>query len=158
MSSTEQGAAGPAGTDVPSPRIADVEQQLVSFVRLLRRVNAETAREMHPDLEPSVYGLLVRISDTGGSRVTDLATYYGVGKPTVSRQVAMLERVGLVARTTDPEDARASVIALTPDGARRLAAVRAARHERLTTLLAPWSEEDLEAFARLLGRFNDLMR
>ncbi|RJK94958.1 MarR family transcriptional regulator [Vallicoccus soli] len=113
---------------------------------------------MHPDLEPSVYGLLVRISDTGGSRVTDLATYYGVGKPTVSRQVAMLERVGLVARTTDPEDARASVIALTPDGARRLAAVRAARHERLTTLLAPWSEEDLEAFARLLGRFNDLMR
>jgi DNA-binding MarR family transcriptional regulator len=142
----------------PPGRIAEVEQQLVSFVRLLRRVNAETARQMHPDLEPSVYGLLVRLSDTGGARVTDLAAYYGVGKPTVSRQVALLERLGMVARATDPDDARASVIALTPQGAERLAAVRSARYERLRALLGEWPEGDLEAFARLLGRFNDLMR
>jgi DNA-binding MarR family transcriptional regulator len=147
------GARGPAAA-----RIAEVEQQLVSFVRLLRRVNAETARSLHPDLEPSVYGLLVRLSDTGGARVTDLAAHYGVGKPTVSRQVALLERLGMVARAPDPEDARASVIELTPQGAQRLAAVRTARQARLHALLAPWSEEDLAAFARLLGRFNDLMR
>ncbi|CAM5715813.1 hypothetical protein SVIOM342S_05110 [Streptomyces violaceorubidus] len=40
------------------------------------------AREVHPDLESSAYGLLVRLGECGGQRATDLAAYIGVGKAT----------------------------------------------------------------------------
>jgi len=43
---------------------------------------------------------------------------------------------------------------LTPDGERRVTAVREVRRERLRDHLATWPEDDVRMLATLLARFN----
>jgi DNA-binding MarR family transcriptional regulator len=49
-------------------------------------------------------------------RLSDLAAHEGVTAPTMSRIVSSLERDGMVRRTADPVDGRASLIEPTEDG------------------------------------------
>jgi DNA-binding MarR family transcriptional regulator len=81
---------------------------------------------------------LRRLDDEGPLRITDLAAAELVAQPTMTGIVRRLEQDGLVARTPDPLDARASRIALTDAGRDELAAVRGARaavlQERLDRL------------------------
>jgi DNA-binding MarR family transcriptional regulator len=95
------------------------------------------------------------VCDTGSLRVTSLADRLGVDTPTVTRKVQQLERLGLVARTDDPEDRRAHRIRLTPAGRRAVARLTTARREWIDTLLAGWTSGDVERFSSLLGRFTD---
>ncbi len=88
-------------------------------------------------------------------RVTDLAELLGVDAPSVTRKVQQLERDGLVVRTTDPGDRRATRIGLTPAGRRTLERVRQARRAWLDQLLEGWDDHDLSTLTALLGRFAD---
>jgi DNA-binding MarR family transcriptional regulator len=131
-----------------------VEHELAVLFRRARAMSKDFAREVHPDLEPDAYGLLLRLFELGQMRATDLSTYFGVGKPTISRQVRLLEDLGLVRREPDPSDGRASVLALTPDGRRRIAAAKVARQEIFHRLLSTWEPADVAELGRLLARFN----
>jgi len=133
---------------------SDLERELVVLVRRARATAGALAREIHPDLEPTTYALLVRISDSGTARATDLAAYFGVDKAAVSRQVTTLERLGFLARQRDAQDARAHRLALTDAGAERLEQVRAARRERVRRQLSSWDPAEVQQFAELLARFN----
>lgn len=73
----------------------------------------------------------------------------------VARQVAELERLGLVRRTPDPHDARSQVLDLTREGSSRLQEARSARRERFQDLMARWPTEDVATLADLLHRFNE---
>ncbi|MFC4909906.1 MarR family winged helix-turn-helix transcriptional regulator [Actinomadura gamaensis] len=64
---------------------------------LARRARAIAGRS-HPELSLVAYSLLSHLNDTGGCRAIDLAEYFLLDKSTVSRQVAALERLGLVER------------------------------------------------------------
>ena len=68
--------------------------------------------------------LLARISDHGPVRISDLAVAENCSQPTITNHVKKLEAEQLVTRTTDPRDARASMIALTDAGRLRLAEMR----------------------------------
>jgi DNA-binding MarR family transcriptional regulator len=133
---------------------SDLERELVVLVRRARSSAGALAREVHPDLEPTTYALLVRISDAGSVRATDLAAYFGVDKAAVSRQVTSLERLGFLARQRDPQDARAHRLQLTDAGAERLAEVRSARRERVRRQLDSWDPAEVRTFAGLLAKFN----
>ena len=133
-----------------------LERELGVLLRRARAFSAQLTRDVHPRLEPGAYGLLVLLAASGGGRMTDLAAALGVGKPTVSRQVAVLERLGLVERTPDAADARAQTLRLTADGAARVETARAARREVFRSRLARWPDSDVEALADLLHRFNAL--
>jgi len=87
-------------------------------------------------------------------RVTALAEMLGVDAPTVTRKIQQLERDGLVVRRADPEDGRASRIAVTPAGRRTLERVLRARRAWLDHLLDGWDDEDLTRFGALLERFS----
>jgi DNA-binding MarR family transcriptional regulator len=97
------------------------------------------------------------LDDVGSARLTDLAAYFGVGKPTMSRQIQLLEQVDLVTRTADQTDRRAQTLSLTPHGAAQLHQVRDARRDRFRTLLAPWPSQDVAELGTLLGRLNRTM-
>lgn len=71
--------------------------------------------------------LLGTIDDQGGARISDLAELDHCSQPTMTTQVRRLEDAGLVTRTTDPHDARAVRIRITPAGSAMLARVRADR-------------------------------
>ncbi|MGZ4516898.1 MAG: MarR family transcriptional regulator, partial [Mycobacteriaceae bacterium] len=81
-----------------------VEHEMAVLFRRARSFSRELAREVHPGLEPAAYALLLRVEELGSVRLTDLASFYGVGKPTVSRQLALMQELGLVQRVEDASD------------------------------------------------------
>ncbi|GII55919.1 transcriptional regulator [Planotetraspora thailandica] len=133
-----------------------VEHQLGVLFRRSRALSAEMMREVHPELDPGAYGLLVRIHEAAPARPSDLAAYYGIGKATISRQLKVLEMLGLIGRTPDPLDGRAHLLELTGEGRQRLDRARKARQERFRALLNTWPEDEVRLLADMLSRFNAL--
>ncbi|GLB66332.1 MarR family winged helix-turn-helix transcriptional regulator [Arthrobacter mangrovi] len=134
--------------------IDSLEQQLSMLWRRARANSHRVAREVHPDMEPAAYGLLTVLQREQSMRLTDLAASIGVGKPSVSRQVAMLEQLGLVSKETDPSDGRAQSISLTELGLQKLKSAQAARRSAFVSRLEDWSVKDLNSLAGLLDRLN----
>lgn len=60
----------------------------------------------------------------GGLHASDLADRLNVSRQAVAQGVASLERHGYVTRGTDPDDARARIIELTPRGRQALHVMR----------------------------------
>ncbi|MEU5240059.1 MarR family winged helix-turn-helix transcriptional regulator [Streptomyces lydicus] len=131
-----------------------LERELAVFLRRARASSGELAREVHPDLEPSAYGLLLRLADAGAQRATDLAGFFGVGKATMSRQLHALEKLGLVAREPDPADGRAVLVRITDEGRARFTRVRNGRRAQYARRLASWDRGEVSELARLLHRLN----
>ncbi len=131
-----------------------LERELTVLLRRARASSGEMVREVHPDLESSAYGLLVRLEELGRQRATELAAYIGVGKATMSRQLRALEEMGVVAREPDPADGRAWLVHLTEEGRVRFRAVRDARRARYVRELASWDRREVAELARLLHRLN----
>jgi DNA-binding MarR family transcriptional regulator len=134
--------------------IDSLEQQLSMLWRRARANSHRVAREVHPDMEPAAYGLLTVLQRENSMRLTDLAASIGVGKPSVSRQVAMLEQLGLVSKETDPSDGRAQSISLTELGLQKLKSAQSARRSAFVSQLEDWSVRDLNSLAGLLDRLN----
>ncbi|RYJ24420.1 MarR-family transcriptional regulator [Streptomyces sp. L-9-10] len=131
-----------------------LERELAVFLRRARASSGEMAREVHPELEPAAYGLLVRLEENSCQRATELAAYFGVGKATISRQLRALEELGLVTREPDPADGRASLVRITDEGRTRFRRVRDARRERYVRKLADWDRGEVAELARLLHHLN----
>ncbi len=109
-------------------------------------------------LERAAYGVLARIvSGEPAARLSALAADLCVDLSTVSRQVAALEAAGLVRRTPDPTDRRASLIEATETGAEVFARNREKWLGALRGLLADWTLAERQEFARLFARLNDAM-
>ncbi|MFD3926124.1 MarR family winged helix-turn-helix transcriptional regulator [Streptomyces sp. NPDC058614] len=130
--------------------VETIQREMTSFARRARA----TAGRMHPELSLVSYTLLGHLEERGGCRATDLAAHYALDKSTVSRQVAALERSGLIERRLDPEDHRVQVLHLTGTGTEILAQVTESRREAFRERLAGWPEEDLARFASYLLRYN----
>ena len=121
---------------------------LAEIVPRLARMIAN-ALETDPTVALSLrqYRLLERLSERP-HRTSELATTVHVSQPTASGAIAALENRGLVARSADPSDRRATLIALTADGAALLEISRDRVRERLERIT-----RDIEpADAALLGR------
>ncbi|MET9452239.1 MarR family winged helix-turn-helix transcriptional regulator [Streptomyces cinerochromogenes] len=148
------GQVTPSGAD---QEFLALERELTVLLRRARANQGEMAREVHPDLESSAYGLLIRLDELGGQRATELAAYIGVGKATMSRQLRALEDLGLIAREPDPADGRAWLVTLTEEGSRRVGTVREARRARYVRQLAHWDRNEVAELARLLHELNGVM-
>ncbi|GAA4839002.1 hypothetical protein GCM10023221_15650 [Luteimicrobium xylanilyticum] len=135
-----------------------VERELAMLVRRTRSASRRLAEELHRDVDPTAYSLLVRLSEAGESRPSDLAEHFGVGKPTVGRQLACLEERALVARRPDPDDGRAHIMALTAQRESWVARQRERRQAALCESFAAWSDDELADLARTLARLNDALR
>lgn len=136
---------------------AVIESELRRLLSRSRSFSVELAQMVHPDLEPAQYVLLVQLAEQGQVRAVDLANLRGVTKGVVSRQVDVLERLGLLDRKPDPSDARARVIVLTAAGRRAVRRAQAARREYMNRLLERCGEDELVAIAQSLRRLNELM-
>ncbi|SDI59033.1 MarR family winged helix-turn-helix transcriptional regulator [Nonomuraea jiangxiensis] len=133
-----------------------VEHQLGVLFRRSRALSGKISRAVHPELEVAAYSLLVRIEEVAPARSSDLAAYFGVGKATISRQLKVLEELGLIQREPNPLDGRAHSLNLTDEGHQRLDHARSARQQRLYALLATWPTEDVQLLGGMLARFNAL--
>jgi DNA-binding MarR family transcriptional regulator len=106
-------------------------------------------------LERALFPLLVLVERLGPIGVVDLAGRVGRDHTTVSRQVARLEALGLVARHAGQADRRVREAVITPQGKAATDAVDAARAGMALKLFEAWSPEDLDDLVRLMRRFAD---
>jgi DNA-binding MarR family transcriptional regulator len=108
--------------------------------RLARKV-----RQSEPSgLTQSQLSALVTIDQIGRARLCDVAATEGVSAPTATRIVGALEKSGLVARTDDADDRRATRVALTPAGKAALRRIRSSRTAFLQRRLERLDAHELE--------------
>lgn len=136
--------------------IAGLERALVRVARGVGRFSLPGSASGAP-LERATYWVLGRVAEHGPIRASDLASLLGVDTSTISRQSHQLVAAGLLTRTTDPADARACLLKVTPKGRRALAAVESFRRRQLDELLRSWSEADVALLATVLERLADEM-
>ena len=131
-----------------------IEQQMTRLLRRSQRIHLSTgAGEVY--LERSAYGILCQLADEGPQRLGALAATFGLDPSTITRQVQSLERAGLVSRTTDHEDRRASILDLTNEGSEVLEHTRSYRRARLEQVLSHWADDERHALGELLHKLNE---
>ena len=137
--------------------LRELEREIGVMVRRVRRVIDERARSVHPDLQSSSYLMLGYLLDNGPLRASAMSTVFDVDKGAISRQVQHLVDLGLVDRTPDPDDGRATLISVSADGAGRFTDVVEHRRKWFDERLGDWSAEEILAFAATLSRYNDAL-
>jgi DNA-binding MarR family transcriptional regulator len=118
--------------EVPETGLAAARLRL-ALTRLARALR----RESHTKLTASQVSALATVEEFGAMRISSLATYEAMDPSVATRVVASLETLGLIERTSDPEDKRASLVSLSDLGRREL--------------MALWNERTLELDTRLEG-------
>ena len=111
---------------MPPPPTTDtgLAAELLATVARINRLATQRVRMQLPFAQAR---LLSAIEDQGAARISDLAALDHCSQPTMTIQVRRLEDAGLVSRTSDPADARAVLISITPEGTAALSQVRADR-------------------------------
>lgn len=134
-----------------------IESEVASLIRRVKRVIAERAREVHPELHPMTYFILTHLATHGPLRGADLSDAFGMDKGGVSRQVQALVDLGLVERKPNAEDRRAILLDATDEGRERLEVMSQNRRDRFDERLADWSDADLRSFAQQLAAYNQAL-
>jgi len=132
------------------PAIAELEEALAFLVRGLEAVQR---RRTYP-LERAHYLLIRLIEEEGAQSIGAAARRLLLDDSTVTRQVAAMVRDGLIAKSTNPDDARSALLEVTDEGRERAEAMRRERLLRLTRLFRGWSTEERSEGARVLKHLN----
>ena len=126
---------------------------LLSLARVMNQFKTHDTfrRRAGVDLDRGGAALLYKLFSEGEDvRLGELAERLGIDSPAVTRKVQQLERAGMVIRSPDPDDARASRVRLAPEGRRSIEKLLHAREVWLDEMLNGWPERDRAELARLL--------
>ncbi len=104
-----------------------------TVARGLGRISRERARA--DDVTPQQAETLQLIADRGAVSTSTLATLLGIDPSTASRNLAGLQKAGLVTRKKASEDGRQTDVRLTPKGKRAADAATASSAQALATVL-----------------------
>src|SRR5580698_9822190 len=134
----------------------EIDGALLSVARVMNqvRVHAKLRAQAGVDIDRAGAAVLYKLRVEGESlRLCDLAERLGIDSPAVTRKVQQLEHLGLVVRSSDPSDGRASRLLLTDEGRSSIERLLDARRAWLEGLLSDWPAPDRREFARLLQLF-----
>lgn len=136
---------------------SELHRALMDLVDLINRPRRDEVllRKAGVSLERALFPLLARIGVHGPLGVVELAERAGRDHSTVSRQVAKLERLGLVRRQPDRADRRVRVAATTAAGRRMIESIGSARQQLFDELLASWSTQERKELTRLVRKVVD---
>ncbi len=138
-----------------SPDTAAILDQLGKLIRELTRLAG--GADEGPAMTATQRIALVEIADARPLRLNDLATRIGTSAPTASRTVDVLDELGLVARTPDPNDRRAVRIELTPAGRRLVDERKARASTAFEPAVAALTPADRELLLGLLARMTEAL-
>lgn len=134
--------------------VAKAERSLERLFRLTvnRGVHARQTAAVGIDVTRAGYAILRTLVESGDLPMGRLARRCSMDPAAANRQVATLERLGLVERIADPDDARLAVAHLTPEGRRTHDAIVDLRVAQMTHVLADWPAQDCTELVRLIDR------
>jgi len=135
-----------------STELRDVLGDLVSVNHRLTRVAARAARGTE---SPALWRTLSVLLSTGPIRLGELADLSRVSQPTATKLVGSLVARGWIERTSDPADARVSLIASTPAGEAALVAWRTELAGALLPYFADLPAADVETLERAVAILRD---
>jgi DNA-binding MarR family transcriptional regulator len=124
-----------------------------SVARQLRHTSQETLAPW--DITPSYLRALRVLTRRGVMRLSELSDHLHIAPRSTTEVVDALETRGLVQRRPDPDDRRATLVALTDDGASVLDAIRAARGTETERAFGRLSPTDRAHLARILRKLRD---
>jgi DNA-binding MarR family transcriptional regulator len=135
-----------------APTLAsELDAHLIALWKAVGRVQRH-------DLSRTAASVLASLRDGGPQRITALAASEVVAQPTMTTLVGRLERDGMVTRGSDPDDARAVLVSLTPEGLLRLKRIREARAAAIEERLAELDPQEREALAAAMPVLEKLAR
>ncbi|GAA2093199.1 MarR family transcriptional regulator [Kitasatospora saccharophila] len=151
--------ATPTPPTAATPELARLELALSALVRWSesKHIRTEVARRSGCDMPSSALRLLEHFEAAGPMRVSDIAECLRIDISTASLQLRRLRADALVSRRTDPADGRSGLIAITPEGSRALARVRAARCDLLAETFGATPPDQLGRAADVLGLVQEHM-
>jgi DNA-binding MarR family transcriptional regulator len=156
-------------TDEPASALAQPdgapEEKILRIGQVMTRMRLMTGRRMigrlaiqnvAPGLELSHLDVLeaVRRADASGEvTVGTVAEILRIDPSRASRIVAEMVTRGVLRRKASQTDARRIVVVLTALGQRLLSEIQAQKLALIEGIVDDWSEDDVDAFARLFDRF-----
>lgn len=140
----------------------DVDEALAEFQGHLNLIFArarslwkESAARIHPELQPAGYKLLTFIAHEGSANAHRLADRFEMDKSVVSRQMRMLEELGLVESRPDEADGRQRVLTATPTACTTLANLRSEHAARLQETLAGLTPEEIRSASKVFRLLSE---
>lgn len=129
-----------------------IEESLRSIVRWSRKHSSVLAHDLHQGLDLTALAILSFVTEHPGSRISDVADILRLDLSNASRQSALLERIGLIARRTDPHDRRSALLEPTTQGKEVLHTASSDSRAFMEKVFADWKPEELATLAHLLVR------
>lgn len=133
--------------------VDDVARLRLAIVRLGRRQRQRSGTGLSVGLQSA----LAVVDAAGPLTLGELAAAERVAPPTITRIVAKLEEEGLLTRHGDPDDGRRFLLAITEEGASRLAASRDRRNAWLSARLDQLSAADRKKLMAAIGPLERLV-
>jgi DNA-binding MarR family transcriptional regulator len=133
---------------IPAPETA--EDALMSLMMALGRRMRQ--RQPGDEIDYSAFPILKLLSHQGPMRLSSLAQVLDLDASTVSRHARQLEDRGLLERTEDPDDGRASRVSVSDRGTACLTKGFETRRHVVTSALDGWTDEERETLRTLLHR------
>lgn len=119
-------------------------RQLAIEVRqVCMRISRRNRFESTEDLAPHQFSVLVQL-EKGLDRPGALARAECVSAPSMTRTVNALVERGLVERSGDPDDGRASILTLTADGRQAIKDVRRSRDAWMISRIDDLTEDECQ--------------
>ena len=140
----------PPALNEPVPVPDTAEDALMSLLMTVGRQMRQ--RQAGDAIDYSALPILKLLTHQGPMRLSAMAQQLGLDASTVSRHARQLEDGGLLERTNDPEDRRASRLAVSDHGSQCLAKGFETRRRVLTGALEEWTDEERDTLRLLLHR------
>jgi DNA-binding MarR family transcriptional regulator len=141
-------------------RVRQLHMAMLDIVSFMNRPqnDEEMVRQAGISLDRALFPLLVGIERFGPIGIVELADRTGRDHTTISRQVAKLESLGLVARQGSAADRRVREAAVTDKGRAMTERVDAARNRMGEAIFAGWEEREVDDLVRLMRKFADAIK
>ncbi|MBS0024116.1 MarR family winged helix-turn-helix transcriptional regulator [Microbacterium paraoxydans] len=146
-------AVGTADVDTA---LSDLQAHLNLIFARTRSLWKESAARVHPELQVAGYKLLTFIDRAGSANAHELAERFEMDKSVVSRQVRMLEELGLLDSHPDERDGRLRVLTATPGACSALAEVRREYGTRLRAVIDQLTPHEIEAASKAFRLLSEV--
>jgi DNA-binding MarR family transcriptional regulator len=137
--------------------VSDRQTAADDLLRAAARLNRWASRHASFEVPYAQARLLALLDELGPARVSMLADADHSSQPAMTTALQRLEAQGWAQRVSDPADARASLLSLTPLGRDALERVRAARVAALAPALDALPESDLQRLREAVAAMQDLL-
>jgi DNA-binding MarR family transcriptional regulator len=145
----------------PEPQTAEaagyiLEEQIGFRLRKAHQRATEIFNEVMGgfDVTPTQFAALAKLDDIGPIAQNQLGRLVAMDPATIFGVVGRLARRGLVEQRIDGKDARLVLVALTADGQRAVARMKAVAAEVSRKTLAPLSPKEAETLLRLIAKIG----